>query len=80
MDNKKNMKGTAMKTINKRERINTNLGDLIAAISDVVFENSPITPQRAYTLAHLVLMEMLKNASFKNALNDRLHSTSSLLH
>lgn len=68
-----------MKASNNRKVINTNLGDLIAAISDVVFENSN-DAKEAYKLAHRVLMEMLKNASLKTAIDDRLYPTNSFLH
>ena len=68
-----------MKANNSRKTINTNLGDLIAAISDVVFENSD-DAKEAYKLAHVILLEILKDASFTNALDDQLYPTNGLLH
>ena len=68
-----------MKASHSRKIINTNLGDLIAAISDVVFENSN-DAEEAYNLAHLVLTEILKDASFTNVIDDRIYPTNNLLH
>jgi len=68
-----------MKVNRQLTRIETNLGELIATISDVAFENSD-NPQEAYELTRLVLAEMLKIASFKNGIDVRLHDTSQLLH
>lgn len=50
--------------------INTTLGELIAAISEVAFENSA-DAKEAYTLTGLVLMELLKSASFKSKILDQ---------
>jgi hypothetical protein len=49
----------AMKAHNHRTRIDTTLGDLIAAASEVAFEHSQ-SAEEAYTLTSLVLVEMLK--------------------
>jgi hypothetical protein len=54
-----------MKIDRKDRRINATLGELIAAISEVAFENSADTKE-AYTLAGLVLVEILKRASFRS--------------
>ena len=53
-----------MKVIPNANRIDTTLGDLIAAISDVAFEYSTDTKE-AYDLTRLVLVEILKNASLR---------------
>jgi len=50
-------------------RIDTSLGELIAAISDVAFEYAADTKE-AYRLAHLVLVEILKGASLRPAIVD----------
>lgn len=44
-------------------RIETTLGDLIAAVSECAFESTADT-REAYDLAHLILVELLKEASF----------------
>lgn len=44
------------------KRIDTTLGELIAAASEVAFEYSD-NEREAYRLARLALIEMLKNAS-----------------
>ena len=48
-----------MKTHDHRTRIDTTLGELIAAASEVAFEHSQ-SAEEAYTLTRLVLVEMLK--------------------
>ena len=58
-----------MKINHNGNGINTTLGDLIAAISDVAFEYSADTKE-AYHLAHLVLAEILKGASLRPAIVD----------
>jgi hypothetical protein len=70
-----------MKGNENRTRINTNSGELIAAVSSVVFENSndPEEAYEAYMVAHLVLMEMSKKASFNNVI-DTARSANSHLH
>ena len=54
----------AVKTMEKysTRRINTTLGELIAAASEVAFEYSD-NDNEAYRLARLALVEMLKRAS-----------------
>jgi hypothetical protein len=58
------VKGSDMKIIRHENRIDTTLGDLIAAISDVAFEYSADTKD-AYQLAHIVLQEILKGTSLR---------------
>jgi hypothetical protein len=48
-----------MKAHNHRTRIDTTLGELIAAASEVAFEHSQ-NAEEAYKLTSLVLVEMLK--------------------
>ena len=48
-----------MKTQNNRTRIDTTLGELIEAASEVAFEQCR-NSQEAYELTSLVLIEMLK--------------------
>ncbi|MBI4522482.1 MAG: hypothetical protein HY695_01575 [Deltaproteobacteria bacterium] len=48
-------------------RIDTTLGDIIEAVSEVAFEYSE-NANEAYTLARLVLNEILKNAYSTNEL------------
>lgn len=48
-----------MKVNRNDRRIDTTLGDLIATISDVAFENSD-DAKEAYDLTRLVLVEILK--------------------
>lgn len=67
-----------MKLHDNGKRIDTTLGDLIATISDIVFDNSN-NPEQAYALTHLVLMEMLKTASFNKCI-DRRYPTNRNLH
>jgi len=50
-------------------RINTTLGELIAAASEVAFEYSD-NDNEAYRLARLALVEMLKRASHPLDLDD----------
>jgi hypothetical protein len=56
------MKGSSMKKSPIRNRIDTTLGELIAAISEVAFEYSADT-KSAYHLTQLVLDELLKDSS-----------------
>ena len=51
-----------MKSSHNGNRIDTTLGEIIATISDVAFENSD-DAKEAYDLTRLVLVEILKNAS-----------------
>lgn len=50
-----------MKLNHNRNRINTTVGDLIAAITDAALECTDNTKD-AYRLASVVLVEILKNA------------------
>ena len=59
-----------MKMSHKRNRIDTTLGDLIATISDIALENSA-DPKEAYELARLVLVQILKGASFNGKIINR---------
>jgi hypothetical protein len=54
-----------MKTNHNGNRIDTRLGNIIAAISDVAFEYSADTKDADH-LARLVLAEILKNASLRD--------------
>lgn len=66
----------------RKNRIDTTLGDLIAAASEVAFEYSN-NDREAYSLAQLALVELLKKSAdpldldkeFKN-----LSSSSQLMH
>jgi hypothetical protein len=68
-----------MKVNRNDRRINSTLGELIAAISEVAFENAADTKE-AYTLAALVLVEILKKASFRSEIVDRRFSMSKYPH
>jgi hypothetical protein len=68
-----------MKAARSDRRINTTLGELIATISEVAFENCANT-KAAYTLAGLALAEILKSASFRSAIVERYVSTSEGRH
>jgi len=68
-----------MKLNHDGKRIDTNLGELIAAISDVAFEYSADTNE-AYHLAHLVLEEILKGAPLTSEIADRRFSETKYLH
>ena len=68
-----------MKVNRNDRRINSTLGELIAAISEVAFENVADTKE-AYTLASLVLVEILKKASFRSEIVDRRFSMSKYPH
>jgi hypothetical protein len=59
-----NLEKGSVKTMNSRsaKRIDTTLGELIAAASEVAFEYSD-NEIEAYRLARLALIEMLKKAS-----------------
>jgi hypothetical protein len=54
--------------------LNTTLGDLIAAASEVAFEYSD-NDQDAYQMARLALIEILKNASHSVVLNEDLDAS-----
>jgi hypothetical protein len=70
-----------MEKLNNR-RIETTLGDLIAAASEVAFEYSE-NDRDAYVLAQLALVEMLKKTTHPVDLNKdfaELASPSQLIH
>lgn len=52
-------------------KIDTTLGDLIAAASEVAFEYSD-NDKEGYRLARLALIEMLRKASYSIDLNEEL--------
>ncbi|HET7004164.1 MAG TPA: hypothetical protein VFK65_01640 [Candidatus Binatia bacterium] len=58
-----------MKLKQTGNRVDTTLGDLIAAISDIAFEYTDDTDD-AYRLAGLVLKEILKDASLSGDIVD----------
>jgi hypothetical protein len=58
-------------------RIDTNLGDLIAAASQIAFEYSN-NDKDAYNLAQLALLEMIKNNSQPLDLDKELETLSPL--
>ena len=63
------------KPINRR--IDTSLGDLIAAASQIAFECSN-NDKDAYNLAQLALLEMIKNSSQPLDLDKELETLSPL--
>ena len=66
----------------KTSRIETTLGDLIAAASEVAFEYSE-NDKEAYSLAQLALIEMLRKTTHTIDLNkefEKLSSPSQLVH
>ena len=66
----------------KISRIETTLGDLIAAASEVAFEYSE-NDKDAYSLAQLALIEMLRKTARPADLNrefEKLSSPSQLVH
>lgn len=68
-----------MKINSTRRGINTTVGELIATISEVAFENTTDVKE-AYALTGLVLMEILKSASFKSEVVDQHILASRYLH
>jgi hypothetical protein len=68
-----------MKSSHNGNRIDTTLGELIATISDVAFENAD-DAKEAYELARLVLVKILKGASLRGEIIDRHFSTSKYLY
>lgn len=68
-----------MKFSQNRNRIDTTLGELIATVSDVAFENFD-DATAAYELARLVLTEILKGASPRSEIVDRHFLTRKYLH
>jgi hypothetical protein len=73
------VKGSDRKINPNENRIDTTLGDLIAAISDVALEYSPDTKD-AYQLAHIVLQEILKGVSLRSEIVDRRFSRVKYLY
>jgi hypothetical protein len=73
------VKGSSMKLSQTGNRIDTTLGELIATISDVAFENSH-DAKEAYELARVVLVKILKGASLRGEIVDRHFSTSKYLY
>lgn len=66
----------------KTRSIDTTLGDLIAAASEVAFEYSNDDTE-AYSLAQLALIEILKKTSYRSDLDkdfEKLESPSQLIH
>jgi len=57
-------------------RLETTLGDLIAAASEVAFEYSE-NDKDAYSLAQLALIEMLRQTTHRVDLNKELENLSS---
>jgi hypothetical protein len=57
------------------KKLDTTLGDLIAAASEVAFEYSD-NDKEAYRLARLALIELLKNASYSMDLEENFNGTS----
>jgi hypothetical protein len=68
-----------MNIIPKGNRIDTTLGDLIAAVGDAALENSD-DPKEAYYLARLVLAEIFKRASLGAEFAGRYVPTTRYLH
>jgi hypothetical protein len=71
-----NMEKGSVKTMNSRsaKRIDTTLGELIAAASEVAFEYSE-NEREAYRLARLALIEMLKKASHPVDMDEEMFNT-----
>lgn len=59
-----------MKANRSDHRIDTTLGELIAAISDVAFESSD-DAKEAYQITRLVLVKILNGASLRGEIVDR---------
>lgn len=57
------------------KKLDTTLGDLIAAASEVAFEYSH-NDKEAYRLARLALIELLKNASYSINLEEDFNGPS----
>jgi hypothetical protein len=70
------MEKGSVKTMNSRsaKRIDTTLGELIAAASEVAFEYSD-NEREAYQLARLALIEMLKKASHPIDMDEEIFNT-----
>jgi hypothetical protein len=70
------------KQMKKTLNIETTLGDLIAAASEVAFEYSN-SDAEAYGLAQLALIEILRKTSYRRDLDkdlENLESPSQLIH
>lgn len=72
-------KERCMKVNHNGNRIDTTLGVLIATVSDLAFEYSA-DANKAYNVAHLVLVEILKGASLGREIVDRHVPTGKYLH
>jgi hypothetical protein len=57
------------------KKLETTLGNLIAAASEVAFEYSD-NDKEAYRLARLALIELLKDASYSMDLEENFNGTS----
>ena len=68
-----------MKTKRSGNRIDTTVGDLIAAVSDAAFESTD-DPQEAYRCVRLALVEILKGASLGTEIVRRRFSVNKYLH
>jgi hypothetical protein len=76
------MEGAVKKQMKKTETVETTLGDLIAAASEVAFEYSN-NDVEAYNLARFALVEILKKSSQPLDLDkefESLDSPSQLVH
>jgi hypothetical protein len=71
-----NLEKGSVKTMTSRsaKRIDTTLGELIAAASEVAFEYSE-NERDAYRLARLALIEMLKKASHPMDVDEEMFNT-----
>jgi hypothetical protein len=71
-----------IKKMRKTRSVETTLGDLIAAASEVAFEYST-NDTEAYNLAQLALIEILKKTSYRSDLDkdfETLEPPSQLIH
>ena len=76
------MEGATKKNMKKAQNVETTLGDLIAAASEVAFEYSN-NDVEAYNLAQFALVEILKKTSHPLNLDkefESLDSPSQLVH
>ena len=73
---------SVIKKMKKNRSVETTLGDLIAAASEVAFEYSN-NDTEAYNLAQLALIEILKKTSYRSDWDkdfETLEPTSQLIH
>jgi hypothetical protein len=70
---------SSMKTKRSGNRIDTTVGELIAAVSDAAFEYTD-DPKEAYRWVRLALVEILKGASLGAEIVGRRFSTNKYLH